>query len=161
MILEYAAGAALVLAMLKGPQVLKVTGRAQFAQQFRDAARLADLRGIPIDYMLSVAALETGWGTGKVFQNTNNLFSITAGSSWRGVTFKASTGFVFRVYNSWSESISDFTRLISSSKLYSSAYSFAKAGNSSAFFGALQKAGYAGSDLAYAEKLGRTLGALV
>lgn len=158
MILEYAAGAALVLSMLKGPQVLKVTGRAQFAQQFREAARAAETRGIPVDFMLSVAALETGWGSGGVFKNTNNLFSITAGTSWRGVTYKASTGFTFRVYNTWAESISDFSRLISSSRLYSSAYAFAQAGNAEAFFGSLQKAGYAGSDLEYAQKLGRTLG---
>lgn len=157
MSLAYLVGAAVAVLMLKPPQVLKVGGRADFAAKFRDAARFADLRGIPVDFALAVAALETGWGTGRVFHQTNNLFSITAGSSWRGVTYKASTGFVFRVYNSLTESINDFARLIATARIYDNAYEQARRGNADWFFGGLQAAGYAGSDTEYAAKLKRTL----
>lgn len=156
-----ALGAVAVLAMLKPPVAVKLAGKGDFVTKFKDAARAVDMKGIPVMFAFAVAALETGWGTGKVFRNTNNLFSITAGSSWRGVTFQASTGFTFRVYNSWTESIADFVRLISTSRLYAVAYDQARRGNADWFFGGLQKAGYAGSDTDYAAKLSRTLGGVV
>lgn len=159
MILEGAAALA-VLLMLKGPSIERPKGNTDFARRFLEAAARSDLKSIPARFALAVSALETGWGTGRVFLSTNNLFSITAGSSWRGVTYKASTGFVFRVYNSWEESISDFARLISTSKLYAAAYQRAIAGDAAGFFGGLQRAGYAGSDTDYAAKLGRTLEAV-
>ena len=160
MIVEAAALTAIAI-MLKGPTPTKIISGSDFARKFAVAAARVDLKGIPPSFALSVAALETGWGAGKVFKNTNNLFSITAGSSWRGVTFTASTGFVFRVYNSLEESIADFVRLISTSKLYGKAYDAARNGNSAGFFAGLQQAGYAGSDVQYAAKLGRTLEVLV
>lgn len=154
------AGVAIVAALTKpaAKNVKAVAGsRADFKKTVLDAAKAVDMRGIPPLYALSMAALETGWGTGRVYQQTKNLFSITAGSTWRGATYKASTGFVFRVYPTHADALADFVRLISSAKRYAAAYQAAIRNDAAGFFREVQKAGYAGDDLQYAAKLGKTL----
>jgi flagellum-specific peptidoglycan hydrolase FlgJ len=133
--------------------------RLEFARNFLAAAGQVDMKGIPAAMAMSVAALETGWGTGGVFQKTNSLFNIKVTPAWKGskVQIKNSDGLVeFRAYGSWAESIRDWVALISGTKYYHEAYAFALAGNFKAFFSALQIAGYAGSDTQYAAKLENT-----
>lgn len=154
------AGVAIVAALTKPTKAVAVKkneGSHVVFKKTLPATRSVDMRGIPQLFALAVAALETGWGTGRVFLQTKNLFSITAGSTWRGATYKASTGFVFRVYQTYAESLADFVRLISTTKRYAAAYQAAIRNDAAAFFTEIQKAGYAGDDVKYAAKLMRTL----
>jgi len=134
--------------------------RADFVVQFKAAAALVDMRGIPIDLALAVAALETGWGTGRVFQRSKNLFSIKAGSSWGGSVLpveNAEGSVRFRAYGSWEDSIRDWVELITRVKRYATAWAFAQGGHFKEFYQALQAAGYAGGDTQYSAKLSNTL----
>lgn len=131
--------------------------RQNFAESFILAASKVDMRGIPVPMAMSVAALESGWGTGRIYQASNNVFSITASASWRGPKLPvAATGFTFRIYGSLTESIRDWVGLIAGSKLYAKTYAAALSGDYKKFFDELQKAGYAGSDLQYSAKLQKT-----
>lgn len=131
--------------------------RSDFASSFLAAAKAVDLKGIPVNMALAQAALETGWGTGGVFQTTQNLFSITATSAWKGGTWKNPVnGLVFRVYPSWSSSIKDWVALIGGTSYYAKAYALAVAGNYKAFYQELQDRNYGGSDAQYAAKLTTT-----
>lgn len=49
-----------------------------FDTQIREAAKNVDLKGIPVEALVVLFGHETGWGTGTVFQKTNNPGSITA-----------------------------------------------------------------------------------
>jgi flagellum-specific peptidoglycan hydrolase FlgJ len=131
--------------------------RQNFAESFLAAASKVDMRGIPVGIALSVAALESGWGTGRIYQASKNVFSITASAAWRGPKLPvAATGFTFRMYATLSDSIKDWVGLISGSKLYAKTYAAALSGDYKKFFDELQKAGYAGSDLQYSAKLQKT-----
>lgn len=149
-----------VVSMLKGPKKIGVSGKDHFLALIKESSFHVDLKGIDDRMIAAVAMVETGNGTGNVFKNTNNLFSITAGKSWNGITYRAATGFVFRVYNSLEDSIRDFVRLISTSKIYTKAYEKALFGNHEGFFIEIQRAGYAGNDVDYAKKLLRVWGGL-
>lgn len=146
-----------IIAMALLKQTKKPTAGANrqgFAEAFILAASKVDMRGIPVPMAMSVAALESGWGTGRIYQASNNVFSITASASWRGPKLPvASTGFTFRIYGSLTESIRDWVGLIAGSKLYAKTYAAALTGNFKKFFDELQAAGYAGSDLQYSAKL--------
>ena len=66
-------------------------GAAGFVQQHRQAAeKAAGETGIPAQFMLAQAALETGWGKREIIgtdgSNSHNLFGIKAGSNWNGPT---------------------------------------------------------------------------
>lgn len=137
--------------------------RMAFAGQFLDAARGVDMKGIPVNMAMSVAALETGWGTGRIFAASKNLFNIKAAGAWKGDYYAVTTseGAVkFRKYNSWAESIKDFVGLITGLERYHPAYVAAIANNYKGFFSGIQSAGYAGGDTAYAAKLISTLSAV-
>jgi flagellar protein FlgJ len=133
-----------------------------------DASRTT---GIPPQFMLAQAALETGWGRseprtadGKL---SYNLFGIKAGSNWSGATVEATTTeFIggraqqrverFRAYGSYAESFADYANLLASNPRYSAALGSTDA---STFASSLSRAGYA-TDPAYAEKLTRIIGSL-
>jgi flagellar protein FlgJ len=145
-------------------------GAAGFVQQHSAAARDAESQtGIPASFMVSQAALETGWGRKEIRHSDGspsyNLFGIKAGASWRGpVAEVATTEYVngkpqratarFRAYGSYAESFADYARLMKDSPRYQSVV--AKAGNANGFAQGLQKAGYA-TDPAYADKLTRVI----
>lgn len=127
--------------------------------------------GIPPQFMLAQAALETGWGRSEPRaadgKPSYNLFGIKAGSSWRGATVEATTTeFVdgraqqrverFRAYDSYAESFADYANLLASNPRYSGALGNTDA---SSFARSLSRAGYA-TDPAYAEKLTRIIGTL-
>jgi flagellar protein FlgJ len=161
------------------------TGAAGFVQQHSEAARDAEsASGVPATFMLSQAALETGWGR-KEIRNADgsssfNLFGIKAGGNWKGPTTDVTTTeYVngkaqkvvakFRAYNSYAESFADYGRLMKDSPRYQKAVALAQArgarANGSAtitasaatgFAQGLQKAGYA-TDPAYADKLTRVI----
>ena len=160
----------LPLDQIHKPTRLPQKGAAGFVQQHSAAAEAAQAQtGIPAAFMVSQAALETGWGRKEIRHADGapsfNLFGIKAGAGWRGpVAEVATTEFVngkaqkvmakFRAYGSYAESFSDYAKLMSDSPRYRPV--MANAGSASGFAQGLQRAGYA-TDPAYADKLSRVI----
>lgn len=156
------------------PTRLPQTGAAAFVEQHGAAARRAEAEtGIPATFMVSQAALETGWGRKEIRHADGspsyNLFGIKAGADWRGPTAEVTTTeYVsgraqkvtarFRAYASYAESFADYARLMKTSPRYREVLAgAAQAGDAAAGFArGLQRAGYA-TDPAYADKLTRVI----
>jgi peptidoglycan hydrolase FlgJ len=161
------------------------TGPAGFVQQHTDAARRAEqATGIPASFMVSQAALETGWGRKEIKHTdgtpSHNLFGIKATGGWKGpVAEVMTTEYVdgkaqrvmakFRAYGSYAESFADYAKLMKDSPRYAGVVNGVNksraaqetaptrvADNGSAFAHGLQRAGYA-TDPAYADKLSRVI----
>ena len=146
------------------------TAAATFVQHHTQAAKVAQQKtGIPAEFMISQAALETGWGRKEIRHADGspsfNLFGIKAGGSWKGPTAEVwTTEYVngkpqrvkaqFRAYGSYEESFADYARLIKDSPRY--AQVVARGQDATAFAQGLQRAGYA-TDPAYADKLSRVI----
>ncbi len=124
--------------------------------------------GIPADFMIAQAGLESGWGRHQPVaadgSPSHNLFGIKAGPNWHGPVVHAETtevvnGLVqkvvqpFRAYPSYAAAFQDYAGLLSGSARYARA---AGATSGHDFAGALQKAGYA-TDPSYASKLERAI----
>ena len=124
--------------------------------------------GIPAQYLLAHAALETGWGKSEPRfadgRPSHNLFGIKAGSSWNGAVVEAvTTEYVngrpvsrverFRAYGSYSESFNDYARLLTTQPRYAQVLG---AQDPASFARGLQNAGYA-TDPDYANKLVRVI----
>lgn len=143
---------------------------AAFVQAHTDAARAASAQtGIPTEFMISQAALETGWGRKEILHadgsTSYNLFGVKAGASWKGpVAEVTTTEYVngkaqkvtakFRAYGSYAESFADYARLMKDSPRY--AQVVARGRDATGFALGLQRAGYA-TDPAYADKLSRVI----
>lgn len=152
------------------PVQIPQTGAAGFVQQHTGAARAAEeATGIPAAFMISQAALETGWGRKEIRHgdgtSAHNLFGIKAGPNWRGpVAEVMTTEYIngkpqkvmarFRAYGSYAESFADYARLMKDSPRYQPV--LARAESATGFAQGLQRAGYA-TDPAYAEKLSRVI----
>jgi flagellar protein FlgJ len=134
----------------------------RFAASADEASRAT---GIPADFMLGQAALESGWGKKEIFaadgSKSYNLFGIKATKGWTGkVAEVATTEYVngkaqrkmekFRAYNSYDESFQDYARLISTNPRYRNV--MANSQDAASFAQGLQRAGYA-TDPNYAAKL--------
>ena len=146
------------------------TAAASFvAQHTATAQRVAQSSGIPAAFMVSQAALETGWGRKEILHangsTSHNLFGIKAGPNWKGPVAEVwTTEYVngqpqrvraqFRAYSSYEESFADYARLLQDSPRYAAV--MRARGDATAFAANLQKAGYA-TDPAYADKLGRVI----
>jgi flagellar protein FlgJ len=146
------------------------TAAASFvAQHTATAQRVAERSGIPAAFMVSQAALETGWGRKEILHangsTSHNLFGIKAGPNWKGPVAEVwTTEYVngqpqrvraqFRAYSSYEESFADYARLLQDSPRYAAV--MGARGDANAFAANLQKAGYA-TDPAYADKLGRVI----
>lgn len=142
----------------------------EFVKRMWDSARSAEAStGMPAQFILGQAALESGWGQREIRQpdgsSSHNLFGIKAGASWKGATVDAVTteysGGVarkvtekFRAYASYAESFADYARLISTSPRYAGALQ--SGGDAVQFAQSMQRAGYA-TDPHYADKLARTI----
>ncbi len=135
---------------------------------WRDAVEASRSTGIPAQYLVAHAALETGWGRSEPRladgRTSFNLFGIKAGRGWTGaVAEAATTEYVdgqpqrqverFRAYGSYAEAFRDYAGLLLTNPRYAGALQ-ARDGNS--FAQALQKAGYA-TDPQYADKLSRLI----
>ena len=157
------------------------TGAAGFVQQHMDAAKNVEASsGIPASFMVSQAALETGWGRKEIKHSDGtpsfNLFGIKAGGSWKGpVAEVPTTEFIngkatrvmarFRAYGSYAESFSDYAQLMNNSPRYQGVLKGVQqtqTANLSARDGGvkfaqnMQRAGYA-TDPEYADKLSRVI----
>ena len=132
------------------------------------AQEVARLTGIPAEFMVAQAALETGWGRGELRaadgSNSYNLFNIKAGKSWDGETVATrtteyagsrayNTGARFRAYSSYEESFRDYANLLLNSPRYADVVGER---DPASFARGLQQAGYA-TDPRYADKLTRII----
>jgi flagellar protein FlgJ len=133
------------------------------------ANRVAKSLGIAPEAIVSIAALETGWGQsvmpGPDGRSSHNLFGIKADAKWTGArvmmpTLEYENGVAvkkteaFRAYGSLAEAVDDFGRFVRGNPRYHQALA---AGRDSERFGqALADAGYA-TDPAYGRKLAAIL----
>jgi flagellar protein FlgJ len=147
-------------------------GKEAFMARMRPHAEAASrATGVPAEFIMGQAALESGWGKREIRNadgsNSHNLFGIKAGRDWPGKVAEITTteyqeGVAgkqvarFRSYDSYSEAFQDYARLLSRNPRYAGAL-----GQESAvdFAQALQKGGYA-TDPRYAEKLAGVIGSL-
>lgn len=124
--------------------------------------------GIPPQFLVAHAALESGWGRHEIRNSdgspSHNLFGIKAGKQWAGATVEASTTEYidgqaqqqvesFRAYGSYEASFRDYANLLRSNPRYSAVIGTQ---DGTEFAKGLQRAGYA-TDPAYAEKLNRII----
>lgn len=138
----------------------KLSGHAQEAER---------VTGIPAKFMISQAALETGWGKREIRNqdgsSANNLFGIKAGPGWKGkVATAVTTEYVngvaqtrvekFRAYDSYADSFKDYAKLITNNPRYEKVLANAK--DAAGFAHGLQQAGYA-TDPLYAAKLSKII----
>ena len=139
------------------------------ARVWPDAFEASEATGIPAQFMVAQAALETRWGKSEPrFADgtpSYNLFGIKAGRGWNGPVVSATTteyvdGSMhkqqdsFRAYGSYAEAFRDYANLLLSSPRYARVIGSQDA---RAFARGLQDAGYA-TDPMYAAKLTRIIG---
>lgn len=135
------------------------------------AVAASQTTGIPAQFLVGHAALESGWGKSEPRfadgRPSYNLFGIKAGSNWQGATVEATTteyvnGVAekrverFRAYGSYAEAFQDYAQLLTQSPRYAGVVG---ARDPAGFAQGLQRAGYA-TDPAYASKLERVIGNL-
>lgn len=135
------------------------------------AERASQASGVPADFILGQAALESGWGKREIKHadgsNSYNLFGIKAGNSWQGKVAAVTTteyqdGVArkqvarFRAYDSYAEAFQDYARLLRDNPRYADALGQTNAVD---FAGSLQQAGYA-TDPNYADKLAGVIGGI-
>lgn len=144
--------------------------RKTFQQNVIAAAQEISLAsGIPTQYLIGQAALESGWGQHEIKGDDGNqsfnLFGLKATGGWKGkVASTITTEYLngskqkrvqkFRAYDSYVESFKDFANLIRKNPRYNNVI-----GNGqgvSDYAQAIQKGGYA-TDPQYANKLSRTI----
>ena len=144
-------------------------GAVQQGQDFlmrmkEHALEASNATGIPAQFLLGHAALESGWGRHEIRaadgSQSFNLFGIKAGRNWRGPTVNVmTTEYVdgaphklmqkFRAYGSYAEAFQDYASLMQGNRRYAAVL---KQSNSAGFAQGLQRAGYA-TDPRYADKL--------
>ena len=127
--------------------------------------------GIPAQFLVAQAALETGWGRSEPRYSdgrpSHNLFGIKAGKSWSGQAIEAqTTEYVdgvaqrqverFRAYGSYAEAFRDYGNLLASNPRYAKVVGST---SGTSFARGLQQAGYA-TDPQYANKLERIIGSV-
>ncbi len=143
---------------------------SSFIDKLRPQAEAAaKALGVPVQFILAQAGLETGWGRSQPKSTdgaaSHNVFGVKAGRRWAGPIVQAKTTEYaagnatqstepFRSYGSYAESFQDFVRLLKGSPRYADALKHA--GDASRYAKSLQSAGYA-TDPAYAEKLTRAI----
>ena len=135
------------------------------------AVAASQTTGIPGQFLVGHAALESGWGKAEPRfadgRPSYNLFGIKAGGGWQGATVETTTteyvnGVAekrverFRAYGSYAEAFKDYAQLLAQSPRYAGVVGSRDAAS---FAQGLQRAGYA-TDPAYAAKLERVIGSL-
>jgi flagellar protein FlgJ len=134
-----------------------------------DAAAASRATGIPAEFILGQAALESGWGRREIRaadgSTSHNLFGIKAGTGWNGRTVETvTTEFVdgvaqkrverFRAYGSYAEAFEDYARLLKGHPRYAGALQTGR--DVDAFAQAMGRSGYA-TDPQYGAKLAQAI----
>lgn len=129
------------------------------------AVKASQETGMPANYMLGQAALESGWGKREIKgadgAPSYNLFGIKATGGWKGkVAETTTTEYIngvkqkrvekFRAYDSYADSFKDFANLIQNNPRYKAVME--NVNSVKGYARALQNAGYA-TDPNYASKL--------
>lgn len=124
--------------------------------------------GVPAQFLVAQAALESGWGKSEIRtadgSPTYNLFGVKAGRGWQGATTEVqTTEYVngvaqssrekFRVYGSYAEAFNDYASVLRGSPRFAGVLGQQ---DGTRFASALQGAGYA-TDPMYADKLSRII----
>lgn len=164
-----ALGAAVANEVVSEVDALAGGTRAFVRQVWRHAQEASGSTGVPAQFMVAQAALETGWGR-AVLKHTDgtsshNLFNIKAGSSWKGPVVEVPvTEYAngrayteqarFRSYPSYAEAFRDYAKLVTTSPRYADVVGQT---DPAAFARSLQEAGFA-TDPSYADKLRRIIG---
>ncbi len=132
------------------------------------AQAVSQATGIPAQFMVAQAALESGWGKNEIRRADGspsfNVFGIKAGRSWSGpVAETVTTEYVngvaqksvekFRAYSSYAEGFRDYANLLLNNPRYAAVL---EQQDAAGFARGLQQAGYA-TDPMYADKLMRIL----
>ena len=132
------------------------------------AQSVSQSTGIPAQFMVAQAALETGWGKNEIKRSDGspsfNVMGIKAGGSWSGpVAETVTTEYVngvaqkttekFRAYSSYEEGFKDYARLLMNNPRYAAVL---EKQDAAGFARGLQQAGYA-TDPMYADKLTRII----
>jgi|SRR5450830_174091 len=141
-----------------------------FKNKLSDAAAEASQQtGIPANFILGQAGLESGWGKHEIKdargQNSYNLFGIKANANWKGKVVEArTTEYVhgekqtkiekFRAYDSYADAFKDFGNLMANNPRYSNVLNHLN--NATNYAQAIQNAGYA-TDPKYALKLSQAI----
>lgn len=125
----------------------------------------ADMTGIPAEFILAQAGMESGWGKHEIIMpngySSHNLFGIKAGSNWKGAVAEvATTEYMngtprkviqrFRAYDSHADAFRDYASLLSNNQRYEQVLN--KGQTATGFAQALQQSGYA-TDPTYANKI--------
>jgi len=137
-----------------------------FQQRMMGYAQEASLKsGIPAQFMVGQAALESGWGKHEIKHADGspsyNLFGIKATGNWNGkVAETMTTEYIngekvqrvekFRAYDSYADAFRDFANLISKNPRYQAVMRNLQ--HPDGYAHAMQQAGYA-TDPNYADKL--------
>ncbi|MGQ9685954.1 MAG: flagellar assembly peptidoglycan hydrolase FlgJ [Thiobacillaceae bacterium] len=140
------------------------TRKAGFLQTMRPHAEAAaQTTGLPADFILAHAALESGWGVREIHAQdgrpSHNLFGIKADSRWTGASVERETteyhhglpvrlNARFRAYDNYTQAFGDYANLLM--HRYGNAIRAGR--DADAFARALVDGGYA-TDPAYAGKL--------
>ncbi len=140
---------------------------AEFVNKLAASAQAASATtGIPARYILSQAALESGWGKREIKRadgsTTHNIFGVKAGKDWTGPTVMArTTEYVngvaqdvvqrFRAYSSYDDAVKDYASMLTSNPRFQGVIHQA-AQDPASFAHGMQNAGYA-TDPQYANKL--------
>ncbi len=153
------------------PEVTRIPqqGALGFVQQHGDAAKKAEAAtGIPAAFMVSQAALETGWGRKEIRHadgtSSHNLFGIKAGANWKGAVAEVTTTeYVngkaqkvvakFRAYGSYAESFADYAKLMKDSPRYQAAVGAAQGASVGSTAAGGNSAGTAVASVAFANGL--------
>lgn len=140
------------------------TPKAFVDQLWPHAVEASRATGIPPQFLVAHAALESGWGKRDIRNAdgspTYNLFGIKAGRNWSGKTAEVmTTEYIdgepvrsparFRAYGSYAEAFQDYAQLLRSNPRYGAVIG---SQDGTEFARRLQQAGYA-TDPRYAEKL--------
>jgi len=151
------------------PVAMGATERGFVQHHWAHALAAERQTGVPAQFIVSQAALESGWGRGEMRdakgQPSHNLFGIKATKEWQGRRVSVQTteyeGGVakkviekFRAYESYAEAFSDWAALIARNPRYTKV--LGQAHSPSGFAHGLQAAGYA-TDPSYGEKLVRVI----
>ena len=72
--------------------------------------------GIYPSVFIGQAAIESGWGNSNIAKECNNFHGMTAGSSWSGARYTASSKLVFRKYNTIEDGLSDYLSFLSNDR---------------------------------------------
>jgi flagellum-specific peptidoglycan hydrolase FlgJ len=135
---------------------------SEFIAKIRPGADLCEAeKGIPSEFTVAQAALESGWGSSGLTAKANNLFGIKADKSWRGSTIMMMTSeyirgqwirvpATWRRYDTWADCLLDHANFFHVNPRYAKALEFPH--DAIRFTEEVAKANYA-TDPSYADKI--------